>query len=103
MCGCGKCRDRCTHAGQYLLPGSIAGGGILMDPLVDLFGLKEALRSHSSPNVMACIFYELLNTAGYTDEDVEDIIIELTDIVTSQIRSRNEDVDSKISTWTEID
>jgi hypothetical protein len=74
-----------------------------MDPLVDLIGLKDALRSHSNPNVMACIFYELLNNAGYTDEDVEDLIIELTDIVTSQIRSRNEDVDTKITTWTDID
>ena len=47
----------------------------------DLLGLATALEDHSRPGMMAFTFYELLDAAGYTDQEIRDVAAALAAIV----------------------
>jgi len=48
---------------------------------IDLLGVSESLRTHGTPGQIAFTFYELLQQADYTDEEISEVADALNDIV----------------------
>lgn len=51
---------------------------------LDLLGVAETLQQHARPSQIAFMLYELLNTAGYTDEEIRAVVFALGELATNQ-------------------
>lgn len=74
-----------------------------MEEGIELQALEEALKVHRNPGVLACVVYEILNVAGYSDQELWKMILALGDIVACQNNSNKTPAFRSGPQWEEID
>jgi hypothetical protein len=52
-----------------------------METTPDLLGIAESLKTHGRPSQIAFAVYEMLQSADYTDEEIQAVADALHDIV----------------------
>jgi len=52
-----------------------------MSEEIDLLGVAETIQQHSKPGAIAFMFYELLQSADYSDEEIAEVADSLHDLV----------------------